>query len=108
MDRALQDRRAAGRQSERADEQGEKQERGPLSVKAERQLLPEIKRNPADDWNGQTNGGERRAEREIEAGLDAIGVRGFERGGAFGQENEGCDDDAEEGGRQANGMDRLL
>ena len=105
---ALQDGRPPGRQRERTHEQGEQQDRRAFGVEAERQLPPEIERDAGDDRNGEADAGERRADREVEAGLEAVGVRRLHRRDALGQQDQRCDDDAEKRRRQAGGVDRAL
>lgn len=72
--RAVEHRRWAPREGQGGDEQSEGEEDRSLRIKPERQRQVEIDRRYRDCGNGQPDRGEPGTEREVEAGLQPVGI----------------------------------
>jgi hypothetical protein len=59
-----------------------------------------------DYWDGEADAGERRADRQVHAALDAVRPGGTHRGPRLRQQDQGGDHDADHGTRRVGRLDR--
>ena len=107
MNAALHDRGSPGRQRQRAGEERQHEKHHVLGRQTEDQRLALKNRNQRNGRNGQTEAGERRTERQIEAGLETVLCSRADGRNAFGHEHHQGDDHANQCVGQAGLFDLL-
>ena len=99
MDGAEEDIGFGERKGDRAGDEGEKEEDGIDGIDAEDELSVGVEGDGDDEGDGEADGGEHRAEEDIDRALELIGEGGANSGERFwGEDEDGHEETAEGGG----------